>query len=113
MNTRALAITQGNPNTLYAGIIDNASVPPLPPPVIPRIISASVAGKRLFVLGENFDPGAVILLNGEQQITKNDAENPKTSLIGKKAGRKVKPGDKLQVRNPNDSISEVFIFKRM
>jgi hypothetical protein len=29
------------------------------------ITSVSVAGKRLFVFGENFDAGAVILLNGE------------------------------------------------
>lgn len=74
------------------------------------ITSASVAGKKLFVSGENFDPGAVILLNGAVQITKHDAENPKTSLIGKKAGKKIQPGDKLQVRNPNGTISLEFVF---
>jgi len=75
-----------------------------------RITSASVTGKKLFVFGENFDDGAVILLNGEEQKTKNDDQNPKTALIGKKAGKKTKPGDKLQVRNPNGTISGEFTF---
>ena len=75
-----------------------------------RISSASVEGKRLFVFGENFDPGALILLNGEEQKTRNDDANPKTTLIGKKAGRKVKAGDELQVRNPNGTMSEEFTF---
>jgi len=76
----------------------------------PRITGASVSGKKLIVVGENFDGGAVILLNAEAQRTMNDEQNPKTTLIGKKAGKKVKPGDKLQVRNLNDAVSEEFIF---
>jgi N-acetylneuraminic acid mutarotase len=75
-----------------------------------RIIGASAAGKKLFVEGENFDPGAVILLNGEEQATKNDPQNPRASLIGKRAGKKIKPGDRLQVRNPNGSLSNEFIY---
>jgi photosystem II stability/assembly factor-like uncharacterized protein len=75
-----------------------------------RIDRASVLGKKLFIVGENFDPGAVILLNGEPQLTKNDSLDPKTSLIGRKAGKKVKAGDKLQVRNPNGSLSAEFNF---
>src|SRR5438128_47286 len=75
-----------------------------------RIASASVSGKRLFVFGENFDPGAVILLNGEEQKTISDEQNSKTALIAKKAGKKVNTGDKLQVRNPNGSTSQVFTF---
>lgn len=59
-----------------------------------------VAGKKLFVYGENFEIGAVILLNGEEQKTKNDGQNPKTTLIGKKAGKKIKAGDRVQVRKP-------------
>ena len=80
------------------------------PPVPARITSVSVSGKKLFVFGENFDPGAVILLNGEDQKTGNDEQNPKTIVIAKKAGKKIKPGDKLQVRNPNGSLSEEFTF---
>jgi N-acetylneuraminic acid mutarotase len=81
-----------------------------PAPTVPRIIMASVSGKKLFITGENFHAGAVILLNGEEQKTKQPAANPQTSLIGKKAGRKIRPGDRVQVRNPDGTLSEEFIF---
>ena len=71
---------------------------------------ASVSGKKLFITGENFHAGAVILLNGEEQKTKQPAENPQTSLIGKNAGKKIKAGDHIQVRNPDGSISAEFTF---
>jgi N-acetylneuraminic acid mutarotase len=77
---------------------------------IPKITTATVMGKNLIVVGEDFDSGAVILINGELQKTANDDLNPQTTLIGKKAGKKVKPGDRLQVRNPNATISEEFVF---
>jgi hypothetical protein len=80
------------------------------PPPPPRITAASIAGKKLIVVGENFDSGAAILLNGEEQITKNDGQNPQTTLIGKKAGKRLKAGDRVQVRNPNGTLSEEFIF---
>ena len=54
--------------------------------------------------------GAVILLNGEEEKTRNDDQNPSTRLIGKKAGKKIKAGDKLQVRNPDGTLSEEFSF---
>ena len=76
----------------------------------PKIVSASVSGKKLFITGENFHAGAVILLNGEEQKSKNDEQNPQTILIGKKAGRWIKPGDRVQVRNPDGTLSEQFIF---
>ena len=76
----------------------------------PKIFSASVEGKRLVVAGDNFDVGAVILLNGEEQKTRNDPQNLHTSLIGKKAGKKVKPGATLQVRNFDGRLSQEFIF---
>ena len=80
--------------------------------VPPTISMASVAGKMLIVVGENFASGAVILINGIEQQTRNDSENPQTRLIGKKAGKKknLKPGDRIQVRNPSGTISEEFIF---
>src|SRR5262245_27858317 len=52
----------------------------------PWITSLSVQGRKLFVSGRNFDDGAVILLNGQAQRTRNDDQNPKTTLISKKAG---------------------------
>lgn len=75
-----------------------------------RINAATVSGKKLVVTGENFDPGAVILINGEEQRTKNEPQNPQTALIVKKAGKKITAGDKLQVRNPNGSLSQEFTF---
>jgi WD40 repeat protein len=80
------------------------------PAVPPRIIGASVSGKKLFVFGENFDPGAVILLNGEEQKTRGDDLSPGTTLIGRKTGKKINSGDKLQIRNPNGTLSQEFIF---
>src|SRR5207244_7384854 len=58
----------------------------------PRITSASVSGKKLIVVGENFDGGAVILVNGQKQKTRDDEEHPGSSLIGKKSGRQILPG---------------------
>lgn len=77
---------------------------------VPKITSASVRGKKLFVLGENFDDGAAILLNGEAQKTLNDGDIPSSRLIGKKAGKKIKSGDKLQVQNSNGLLSAEFTF---
>jgi hypothetical protein len=41
---------------------------------------------------------------------KNNDQNPKTALIGKKAGKRVKAGDRVQVRNPNGTLSKEFTF---
>jgi hypothetical protein len=93
------------------GVLSSAEVydqgGPMPSPAI---TGASVAGKKLFVSGENFSRRAVILLNGEEQITKNDSGNPRTILIGKKAGKMIKPGDTLQVRNSDGTLSQEFTF---
>jgi hypothetical protein len=78
--------------------------------ISPTIIMASVSGKNLIIAGKNFDDGAVILINGEAQKTRNDEQNPQTILVGKKAGKKIRPGDTLQVRNPDGTLSEEFIF---
>jgi hypothetical protein len=75
-----------------------------------KITCASVSGKKLFLSGENFLVGAVILLNGEDEKTRNDDQNPSTMLIGKKAGKKIKSGDRVQVRNPDGTLSAEFIF---
>jgi N-acetylneuraminic acid mutarotase len=87
----------------HPGVLD-------PAPTAPRIIMASVSGKKLIVVGENFDPGAVILINGEEQKTRNDEQNPQTMLIGKRAGKNIRLGDTLQVRDPTGKLSEEFIF---
>jgi hypothetical protein len=76
-----------------------------------RIIRATVSGKKLFIFGEGFDEGAVVLLNGEKQKTANDSADPSTSLVAKKSGKKIKAGDKLQVRNADGRLSQEFIFR--
>jgi hypothetical protein len=75
---------------------------------IPRIISAARFGKRLIITGENFDNKAKLMINGQDQ--KTVVESP-SRLIGKKAGKKVKPEDKLQVRNSDGTLSPEFIYR--
>ena len=55
----------------------------------PKIISARVKGKNLIVIGENFAEGAMILVNGEPQVTRNDSDNPSTRLIAKRTGNAI------------------------
>lgn len=83
-------------------------------PQAPRITAASVEGKRLLVRGEGFDLNAVILLNSVEQKTLRDDQNPTTGLIGKKAGKKISPGETviLRVKNGSGLQSPEFPFRR-
>jgi len=80
----------------------------------PLILGASVRGKKLFVAGEGFDAGAVLLLNGEPQKTRNDASTSNLLIIAPKAGKKTRPGESvsLQVRNSDGTLSDVLLFAR-
>jgi acetyl esterase/lipase len=80
----------------------------------PKITNASVSGKKLVVEGMGFASGAVIVLNGEREKTKNDDQNPQTRLIAKKAGRKIASGQSvsLRVENPGGLLSAEFTFAR-
>lgn len=80
----------------------------------PRIISATVDGKRLLIKGFNFDNGAVILVNDEEQVTKKDGDNPGLSLIGKKAGKKLPVNVPviLRIRNSDGVTSDDFTFTK-
>jgi photosystem II stability/assembly factor-like uncharacterized protein len=79
-----------------------------PSPPGPRIaISPYRSGKNLIVEGENFDSGAKILINGAQQKTSYESS---TRVIGKKAGKKVKAGDKVQVRNSDGTLSNEVTY---
>jgi hypothetical protein len=94
--------------------LKNQNVTPLP---LPKISSANVVGKALYISGENFAVGAVILIAGQEQGTRNDEQSPTTMLISKKGGKKGKiPVGQpvtLQVRNPNGMISVEFSFTRV
>jgi N-acetylneuraminic acid mutarotase len=76
----------------------------------PRINSVIHQRQELFVAGEDFDDGAVILLKDVEQATENYTQYPENLLIGRKAGRKIKPGDKIQVRNSTGELSPEFTF---
>jgi hypothetical protein len=80
---------------------------------VPKIASVAIAGKNLVIQGTDFDSGAVILMNGEPQKTRQDDRAPDT-LIGKKLGKQIAPGQTvyLQIRNPDGETSKQFAFAR-
>lgn len=69
----------------------------------PRILNAQVKGKKLIVIGQNFPEGAVILIDGEPQKTKNDSDLPTTMLIAKKAGKKIPNNTAVSIQIQTDS----------
>lgn len=79
----------------------------------PAILSASVSGKRLTVEGMNFAQGAVIEVNGTPKATKA-GEMMSATLIAKKGGKKIAPGDMVTLRvvNPDGIRSAPFSFTR-
>lgn len=81
----------------------------------PRIISATASGKTLFVAGDGFDDGAIVLINGKEQSTANDEQSPTTALVVRKGAKKIKPGDTaiLQVRNSDGALSQALSFTRL
>lgn len=74
----------------------------------PQIDSLTVSKKKLIVEGEGFEQGAKILVNGKEQKTKFESS---TGLIGKKAGKKIKAGDKVQVANPGNVLSPEVTYQ--
>jgi hypothetical protein len=76
----------------------------------PRIDRVEKQGKKLFVFGSGFSNGAVILINNQSQKTSNDLFNPATSLIGKKAGKKIRVGDVVRVRNADGTLTPPFTY---
>ena len=85
----------------------NVTVTPLNGPRIERL---EKQGKKLLVFGSGFGPGAVIIVNNLNQKTSNDPFNPTTSLVGKKAGKKIRVGDVVRVRNADGTLTPPFIY---
>jgi hypothetical protein len=82
---------------------------------LPEILNVLVQGKKLLVLGRNYDDGAKILLNGAiAKKVSNDPDNPTTLLVAKKAGRDIASGETVivQVRNASGLLSPEFRFTR-
>jgi hypothetical protein len=78
------------------------------PVFLPAITNASKNKKQLIVTGANFDSNSELLINGQVQKTTVESAN---RLVAKKAGKKVKPEDKLQVRNSDGTLSPEFIYR--
>lgn len=80
----------------------------------PFIKTVSVKGKKLKVSGCYFDVNAVLLMNGEEVPVSYTEEDEMPTIVAKKAGRKISPGETvfLQVRNSNGSMSQSFAFTR-
>jgi hypothetical protein len=78
----------------------------------PQITGVRRKGKKLFVAGDHFTMGAVILVNGERQKTRNDEDNPTSLLIAKKAGNRIGPADivTIEVLNADSDKSPVVNF---
>jgi hypothetical protein len=113
--TESLAIgSVGSNNVLFAFTHGRSAWRVTLGPAAPKILSASVAGKKLFVFGQGFDSDAALLLNGERQKTKNDSDSINTNLICKKAGKKIAVGAtvNLQVQLAGGGTTPVFSFTR-
>jgi hypothetical protein len=80
----------------------------------PSVVGAIINGKKLLVSGFNFDDGTVLLVNGQEQRTRNDEDDPRMQLIAKKAGKFIAPGQTvtLQVRKSDGTVSEGFSFTK-
>ncbi|HXF39527.1 MAG TPA: SBBP repeat-containing protein [Blastocatellia bacterium] len=79
-------------------------------PLAPSVNGVTKQGKKLFVTGQNFDDGAKVYINGEKQKSANDETSPSTSLIAKKAGKLIQPGDKVTVHNSDGTVSNEFTY---
>ncbi|MBS1809121.1 MAG: putative Ig domain-containing protein [Acidobacteria bacterium] len=82
----------------------------------PRITKVGVQGfgaqRQLIVIGEYFDPDAIVLVNGQKLATRNDRFTPDTRLVAFLEAGLIKPGMvTIQVRNPDGSRSAEFPFK--
>ena len=78
----------------------------------PRILDAKLEGKKLIITGENFEPRAKILIDGNQEKTKNLADDPTGTLIAKKGGKRIGADQvvTLHVINPDGIPSSEFRF---
>ena len=76
------------------------------------ITNARFEGDILIVIGTNFGVGAIILVNGKKQNTRNDAEHPSSLLIAVGSAGRVPRGEIVvaRVQNPGGAISNELAF---
>jgi len=77
----------------------------------PKITDAAKSGKRLLISGQRFEDGASLFINGEMQNkVSNDPQAPSTSIVARKAGKRIRSGDILLVKNPDGLSSNEFTY---
>ena len=78
----------------------------------PKILNVRRSGKNLLVSGESFQAGAVIIINGERQKTRNDEDDPASLLVAKKAAKRLPPDAvvTIEVENSAAAKSDPFAF---
>jgi len=77
----------------------------------PTITNVTASGKNIEVQGQNFDPGAIVLVNGVAQKTKAQGSG---SLVGKRSIKSIAKGQtaSVQVQNPDGAESQPYSFVR-
>jgi hypothetical protein len=80
----------------------------------PVLLQAIFSGKSLILYGQNFDDGAKLRVNDEQQKTRNGEPDPSEVLVAKKAGKRINAGQtvQLQVVNANGKGSNLLFVTK-
>jgi hypothetical protein len=80
----------------------------------PVLLQAIFSGKSLILYGQNFDDGAKLRVNDEQEKTRNGDPDPSEVLVAKKAGKHIKAGHtvQLQVVNANGKASNLLFVTK-
>lgn len=76
----------------------------------PQIFNARLKGSKIIILGENFGPGTVVMINGQAVKTNVDSESPSTLLVAKKIHKVAPMGVevKVEVKTANGQTSDPF-----
>jgi hypothetical protein len=82
-------------------------------PILLKVTSASISGKKLFITGDGFKKGSKVEIDGNPQKTAS-GEDAEHELVCKKAGKKIERGSTVSivVRNPDGTRSEPFTYTR-
>jgi uncharacterized repeat protein (TIGR01451 family) len=110
VNTVTVSSNQLDPNDLNNSSTVNVSVVA----AAPKIDFAQLEGKKLTVFGQGFEPRSKIEVNGRVQKTRPGDQLVLQSLIAKKGGKKIDPGETVTITvvNPDGTRSAPFQLTR-
>ena len=76
---------------------------------LPFVVGAHIKGKNPIISGVGFGEGAVALINGEPQKSKNDPDLPSRTLRAPKGAKRISSGEiaMVQVQNTDGKLSDV------